>query len=109
MNKSVTRIGLAAIAAFYVVIGGLFLQAYIPVKMFDAQLDRKVDAAYGSKESEEAEAYLSNHVLSYDGNEAKAHRYGTILLWGTIALGAGGGVLLLTRGRKSQPAQTGAQ
>jgi len=48
-------------------------------------------------------------ALSYPDNQAKVRRYGSILLWGSLALGAGGGVLFLTRGRKSQPAQTGAQ
>lgn len=117
MNTNTKRMVLAAIAAFYVVVGGLWATNFIPLKRFDAQLAHKekliekmgLSAAYDFKAYKDAEAYLLNHVLSYDGKAMKSRRYGSILLWGTLALVAGGGVMFLTRGRQSQPPQTGAQ
>ena len=41
MNKSVTRIGLAAIAAFYVVVGGLWASNYFPLQNFYHQIEFK--------------------------------------------------------------------
>ena len=101
MNTNTKRMVLAAIAAFYVVVGGLWASNFIPLKQFDAQLERQENADYGTKEYEEAEAYMLNHVLGYEAKAMKARRYGSIILWGTIALAAGGGVLFLTRGRKA--------
>jgi hypothetical protein len=109
MNTNTKRMVLAAIAAFYVVVGGLWASNYIPQKQFDAQMARKeklidkmgFSAAFNSKEYEEADAYLLNNVLSYDFKAMKARRYGSILLWGTLALVAGGGVMFITRGRKA--------
>lgn len=115
MNTNAKRMVLAAIVAFYVVVGGLWASNFIPLKQFDAQMAHKeklidkmgFSAAYDSKEYQKTEAYLLNNVLSYDGKMVKARRYGAIILWGTIALVAGGGVLFFTRTRKT--AQAGAQ
>ncbi|WP_312814890.1 hypothetical protein [Brevundimonas sp.] len=115
MNTNTKRMVLAAIAAFYVVVGGLWASNFIPLKHFDAQMARKeklidnmgFSAAYDSEEYQKTEAYLLNNVLSYEGKVLKARRFGSIILWGTIALAAGGGVLFMTRGRKT--AQAGAQ
>lgn len=120
MNKNVIRLALAAIAAFYVVVGGLWASDYFPLQKFYAQSDVK-DAlvekhgfsdAYDSKEYKEASAYQQVYAITHPGifeTEAKLAFYQSLLLWGTVALGVGGGVLLLTRGRKAQPSQTGAQ
>lgn len=104
MNTNTKRMVLVAIAAFYVVVGGLFLQAYIPVQRFNASVEGP--SLSGNQKAFEQQM---RDALSYPDNQAKVRRYGSILLWGSLALGAGGGVLFLTRGRKSQPAQTGAQ
>lgn len=109
MNTNTKRMVLAAIAAFYVVVGCLWATNFIPLKHFDAQLARKeklidkmgFSAAYNSEEYQELDTYLITRVLTYDGKVVKARRYGTIILWGTIALVAGGGVLFFTRGRKA--------
>nr|WP_314135824.1 hypothetical protein [uncultured Brevundimonas sp.] len=45
MNKNVTRMGLAAIAAFYVVVGGLWASDYFPLQKFYSQREIK-DAIY---------------------------------------------------------------
>ncbi|WP_312136381.1 hypothetical protein [Brevundimonas sp.] len=120
MNTNTKRMVLAAIAAFYVVVGGLWSTHYFPLKKFEAQVERQselikemgFDAAYESKEYNDAEAYQHHYVAttpSLDVTLGKMAFYKNLLFWGTIALAAGGGVLFLTRGRKSQPAQTGAQ
>ena len=58
MNKNVIRIGLAAIAAFYVVVGGLWASDLFPLQKFYAQSHVKdalvekhgFTAAYKSKD-----------------------------------------------------------
>ena len=39
MNNTTVRIGLAAVAAFYVIVTSLFLMAYIPVQRFTDIMD----------------------------------------------------------------------
>lgn len=120
MNKNVIRLALAAIAAFYVVVGGLWASDYFPLQKFFAQ-DRIKDALieeHGFSEAYHSKAY--NDAVEIEAQYVRAHPsfaktvnnlafYQSLLLWGTVALGVGGGVLFLTRGHKSQPAQTGAQ
>jgi len=96
MNTNTKRMVLAAIAAFYVVVGGLFLQAYIPVQRFNASVEGP--SLTGNRKAFEQQM---RDAISYPENQAKMRRYSSILLWGTLALGAGGGVLFLTRGRKA--------
>lgn len=113
MNNNVVRIGLAAIAAFYVVVGGLWASHYLPLKKFENQIERQreivnklgFDAGYASKQYKEAEEYKMHYALTSPGLHVTYSRmalYQSLLLWGTIALGAGGGVLFVTRGRKVQ-------
>ena len=115
MNNSVVRIGLALVAAFYVVTGGLWAADYFPLQKFYAQqqvrsdLMEKLgfDAAIASKEYQEAEAYSQAYAVSSPGviqTENKLAFYRALLFWGTVALGVGGGVLLATRrGRMQRP------
>lgn len=120
MNKNVIRLALAAIAAFYVVVGGLWASDYFPLKKFYAQIELQdtlikkhgFSEAYDSKEYKESKSYQQTYALTKPGifeTEKKLAFYQSLLLWGSVALGAGGGVLFLTRGRKSQPAQAGVQ
>ena len=120
MNKNVVRIGLAAIAAFYVVVGGLWASHYLPLKKFENQIELQrelvnklgFDAGYESKEYKEAEEYKMHYALTSPDLHVTYSRmalYQSLLLWGTVALAVGGGVLFLTRGRRPQPAQTGVQ
>ena len=95
MNNNTVRIGLAAVAAFYVIVGSLFLQAYIPLQRFYAS----VEASALSTESKDRAQHLQD-ALSYPENEAKVSRYGSILLWGTVGIATFGGVYIATRQRK---------
>lgn len=108
MNNNTVRIGLAALAAFYVIVGCLFLQAYIPLQHFYAS----VEASALSSEPK-ARAQNLQDALSYPENEAKVSRYGSILLWGTVGIATFGGVYVATRQRKrvdkAQSAKGGAQ
>ena len=97
MNNNNIRIGLAALAAFYVIVGSLFLQAYIPVQRFNAN----VEANAKSKTSDPD--FTSRNMadaLSYTDNLAKVSRYGSILLWGTVGIATFGGVFIATRQRR---------
>ena len=97
MDKNQIRLALAGVAAFYVIVGGLFLQAYIPVARFDAAVEARVErgAAY-DYDSDQG----MNDALSYDGNVGKVGRYGGILLWGTVGLATFAGVVFFTRRKK---------
>ena len=120
MNKNIVRIGLAVIAAIYVVVGGLWASDYFPLQKFYAQdkiKDRIIEKvgykeAYRSKEYDEAYRYEQLYAITHPSiyeTEAKLAFYRSLLLWGTIALGAGGGVLFVTRGRKGQATQRDGQ
>lgn len=120
MNKNVIRLGLAAIAAFYVVIGGLWAIDYFPLQKLYAHGEKQsavaarvgYEAAYETQEYKEATAYRERYALSHSdiyGTEAKLAFYQSLLLWGTVAIGVGGGVLFLTRGRGAQPAKGDAK
>lgn len=118
MNTNTKRMVLAAIAAFYVVAGGLWSTHYFPLQNFKAQVERQeklvdkmgFEAAYDSEEYKEYDARQMQYAMtspSLDVTLRKMAFYQMLLLWGTIALAVGGGVLFLTRGRKT--AQAGAQ
>lgn len=97
MNNNAIRIGLAAVAAFYVIVTSLFLQAYIPVQRFNANVEANArsetyDPDFTSRNMSDA--------LNYDTNQMKAQRYGSILLWGTVGIATFGGVFIATRQRK---------
>jgi len=104
------------IAAFYVVTVGLWAADYFPLQKFYAQKDVRealidehgFDRAIDTAEYKEAWAYEQLYATTHGGifeTENKLAFYRSILFWGTVALGVGGGVLVLTpRGRKGQPA-----
>lgn len=118
MNKNVTRMGLAAIAAFYVVVGGLWASDYFPLQKFYAQREIK-DAiyekvgypeAFRSKEFEAATAYEQTYALTHGSifeTESKLASYKSLLFWATVALSVGGGVLFVTRGKLGAQATQG--
>lgn len=98
LDRNTIRLGLGLIAAFYVIVGGLFLQAYIPAARFNA-------AAKASAESGRSYDYTGQSMqdaLSYDDNDAKVRRYGALLLWGTVGLAAFGGVVVVTRRKAAE-------
>ncbi|TFW12161.1 hypothetical protein EGY25_08920 [Brevundimonas intermedia] len=95
MNSNTARIGLAAVAAFYVIVTSLFLQAYIPLQRFYAS----VEATSLSIDPNSRDQRLQD-TLSYPENERKVSRYGSILLWGTVGIATFGGVYVATRQRK---------
>ena len=110
----------AAIAAFYVVVGGLWAADYFPLQNFYAQEEIKaslreelgVVGAIDSQAYQDAMGRQQIYALSHPdiyATEAKLALYGAILLWGTVALGVGGGVLFLTRRRGSQAGKGAAQ
>lgn len=118
MNKNVTRIGLAAIAAFYVVVGGLWASDYFPLQKFHAQMELQSELveklgfqeAYKSQEYQEAADYQHAYALTHPGIlgiSAKLAFYESLLLWATVAIGAGGGVLFLTRNKRGAQAIQG--
>lgn len=108
MKNNATRFTLAALAAFYVVIGGLWATDYFPLHKFYAAQETKdsiaekigtIDA-YGTQEFQDAEAYQRVYVLSHPDimtTETKLAIYRALLFWATIAFGAGGAVLFFTR------------
>lgn len=97
MNNNAVRIGLAAVAAFYVILTSLFLLAYTPVQRFNANVE-----ANSKSETYDPDFTSRNmaDALSYTDNEAKVRRYGSILLWGTVGIATFGGVFVATRQRK---------
>lgn len=111
MNTNTKRMVLAAIAAFYVVVGGLWASNHFPLQKFMAQteiqaeLDRKLGPdAYKSEAYEASHAYKMHYALTAPDVHVTLGRialYKTLLFWGTIALAVGGGVMFLTRGRKA--------
>lgn len=120
MNTNVVRLGLAAVAAFYVVVGGLWAADHFPLQKFYAQIEVKdaaverhgYPAVFQAKEYKEATAYQQTYALTHGDilqTEGKLALYRSLVLWGTIALGVGGGVLFLTRrNRKGQPSTPNA-
>lgn len=91
LDRNTIRLGLGLIAAFYVIVGGLFLQAYIPAARFEAAADSGKEYDYTGRSMQDA--------LSYENNLAKTQRYGALLLWGTVGLAVFGGVVVVTRRR----------
>ena len=97
MNNNNIRIGLAALAAFYVIVGSLFLQAYIPVQRFNANVE--ANAKSKTYDPDVTSRNMAD-ALSYTDNLAKVSRYGSILLWGTVGIATFGGVFIATRQRR---------
>lgn len=108
MNNNAIRLGLAAVAAFYVVTGGLWAADYFPLQKFYAQAEIRgellekhgFDRAFDTAEYTEARAYQQTYAITHPSiveTENKLAFLGSLLLWGTIALGVGGGVLFLTQ------------
>lgn len=87
------RLGLGLIAAFYVIVGGLFMQAYIPAARFNAAAEASTKPGYQYDYS----APALQDALNFEANDAKVRRYGAILLWGTVGLVVFGGVVMVTR------------
>jgi len=110
MNSKPVRLGLAAIAAFYVVVGSLWALDYFPLQGFykDIKLQESISEKVGFREAfstpeyREAGARMDAYSLSHSGAEKKVALYGFILLWGTVALCTGGAVLIFTRSRDDQ-------
>ena len=92
-NRNTIRLGLGLIAAFYVIVGGLFMQAYIPAARFNAAAEASTKPGYQYDYSSSA----LQDALNADANDAKVRRYGALLLWGTIGLAVFGGVVMVTR------------
>ena len=118
MNKNVTRIGLAAIAAFYVVVGGLWASQHFPLQKFYAQMELKddlydrlgVSGALKSEEFMRASAYQERYALTHPDimvTERRLDLYKSLLLWATVGFAVGGGVLFLTRGNRGAQAIQG--
>ena len=105
MNRNTVRIGLAAIAAFYVVVGGLWASQHFPLQKFYAQMELKDDLrerlgtleALNTEEFKRASAYQERYALAHPdiiGTEARLDFYKSLLLWATVGFAVGGGVLL---------------
>ncbi|MFT4254547.1 MAG: hypothetical protein QM608_18935 [Caulobacter sp.] len=101
---------LAAVAVFYVVVGGLWATTYFPLKEHYKQHDVMRSIVLSSKDLnwsedpkyQKADDYVTAYALTHpslDVIESRIVLYETILLWGTVALAVGGAVLLLTRGK----------
>ena len=107
MNSNIVRIGLAAVAAFYVVVGGLWATSYFPLKKFYAQAEATSalmasgrENVFELQEYKDAEAYQEKYLMTHPSlitTENRLALYQAILFWGTIAMAAGGGVFFLTR------------
>lgn len=111
MSRQVLRIGVAIIAMFYVVIGGLWATSYFPLQKLYATQDTEksytqkfgYEKWYESPEYEKVDEYRTTYALTKPDifvTEARLSLYQSILLWGTVALGAGAVVLFLTRGKR---------
>ena len=113
MNRNLIRLGLAGAAAFYVVVGGLWASTYFPFQTYMNQMERTDEiideigymAAFESKEYQDLKDRMALYGLTHTDpyeTERRLALYGSLLLWGTVALGAGGGVLYFTRRRKGE-------
>ena len=117
MNTNTKRMVLAAIAVFYVILGGLWASNHFPLQKFMAQTDIQMELdrtlgpdAYKTEAYQASQDYQMAYAVSAPDVHVTLGRialYKTLLFWGTIALAVSGGVLFLTRGRKT--AQAGAQ
>lgn len=92
-SRNTIRLGLGLIAAFYVIVGGLFIQAYIPAARFNAAVEASTNPGFQYDYSPRA----LQDALNADANDAKVRRYGALLLWGTVGLAVFGGVVMVTR------------
>ncbi len=114
MNRNLIRLGAAGAAAFYVVVGGLWASDYLPLRNFLAQdeIKKSIIAELGyegdldspeykaSREVEQTYAMTHPDILA---TQQKLSGYQSLLLWGTIAMGVGVGVLYFTRRRVAPP------
>jgi hypothetical protein len=119
MNTNTKRMVLAAIAAFYVVVGGLWATNFFPLQKFynQTQLQHRLHLEhgyYGAKEInawKKAEEYKTRYVLTHRDlleTEEKIALYMSILMWGTLALGVSGGVFFFGRSRDQKTTETNA-
>ncbi len=92
-NRDTIRLGLGVIAAFYVIVGGLFLQAYIPAARFNAA----AEATLKTGQQYDYTGSSLQDALNYQANDEKVRRYGRVLLWATVGLAVFGGVVVVTR------------
>lgn len=114
MNRNTIRFVLAGVAAFYVVIGGIWALDYFPLQKFYAQIEvqnaliqERGAEAFGSEEYRESTAYQQAYAVSYPDiltTESKLAFLQSLLLWGTVALAVVGGVLLVTRRKTASQA-----
>ena len=95
-DRNTVRLGLGLIAAFYVIVGGLFIQAYIPVARFNSAIQATLEGRPSGYPEDEPYAFRRD-TLNLESNESKVRRYGALLLWGTVGLVVFGGVVFVTR------------
>lgn len=112
MRQNEVRLALAGVVMFYAVVGGLWATNYFPLKGVYRQqeITREIEmnSEYESWRTNEAykkaneyqERYHLTHI-SPDITEARIALYQSMLMWGTIALGAGASVMFLTRGKRA--------
>lgn len=125
MGRQAIRIGVALAAMFYAVAGGMWATSYFPLQQAYAQAKKREEIResfvkkFGienwvvSPENfdstavsawETANDYMTEYSLRHpdiSDTERRIAFYESLLLWGTIALGAGGTVLFLTRGKRA--------
>lgn len=112
MHRNTVRLALAGIAIFYAVFGGLWATNYFPLQDHyrQHQIMRDLAASSSGIEYFKSPAYrkangaVEEYVFTHPDISVTESRIGlfqAILLWGTVALGVGGAVLFLTRGRRA--------
>lgn len=112
MHRNTVRLALAGVAMFYAVFGGLWAIDYFPMANFYRQseitkgiMSKSHDYEFlKSEEFQRASRSEEAYIQAHPDLTATRHRielYQSILLWGTVALGVGGGVLFLTRGKRA--------
>ena len=112
MHRNTVRLALAAVAVFYVVVGGLWAVDYFPISGFYKQVElthefqtksqgiEYLEDANYKKANEKVEQYALTHG-DLTATEERVGLYQAILLWGTIALAVAASVLFLTRKRRA--------
>lgn len=114
MNRNLIRLGAAGAAAFYVVVGGLWASDYLPLRNFLAQdeIQKSIiaelgyEGAFDSPEYNASRAVEQTYAMTHPDilvTQQKLSGYQSLLLWGTIAMGVGVGVLYFTRRRVAPP------
>jgi hypothetical protein len=112
MYQKSVRLAISGVIMFYVVVGGLWATNYFPLRgaYRQQEIARKIEMSTDyetwvenkalQKAREYQDRYYSTHVGS-DVTQARINLYQLMLLWGTIALGAGVSVMFLTRGKRA--------